>query len=206
MPDTPLAVVVLAAGEGTRMKSRALPKVLHGFAGRSLLGHVLASAEPLAAAHTIVVVGHRREEVTAHMGYKYPPGAVRRLDDSLLAIFGERYLGLHGNQHRADLLRSADGVCQEPEVDLVVVTPRVLGVVDECQDEGRRPGCALRDLEAELATVRAERARQYAAALKDGWTEGELSKLGFAKPGARARRRSPARQVADRAPVAAAQE
>ena len=38
------------------------------------------------------------------MGYKYPPGAVRRLDDALLAIFGERYLELHGNAHRADLL------------------------------------------------------------------------------------------------------
>lgn len=46
------------------------------------------------------------EEVTAHMGYKYPPGAVRRLDDSLLAIFGERYLELRGNAHRAELLRS----------------------------------------------------------------------------------------------------
>jgi bifunctional UDP-N-acetylglucosamine pyrophosphorylase/glucosamine-1-phosphate N-acetyltransferase len=67
VPDSPLAVVVLAAGEGTRMKSRAVPKVLHGFAGRSLLGHVLASAEPLRAAHTIVVVGHRRDEVTAHL-------------------------------------------------------------------------------------------------------------------------------------------
>jgi bifunctional UDP-N-acetylglucosamine pyrophosphorylase / glucosamine-1-phosphate N-acetyltransferase len=61
------AVVVLAAGEGTRMKSLALPKVLHGFAGRSLLGHALAAAAPLAAAHTVVVVGHRRDEVTAHL-------------------------------------------------------------------------------------------------------------------------------------------
>jgi bifunctional UDP-N-acetylglucosamine pyrophosphorylase/glucosamine-1-phosphate N-acetyltransferase len=62
-----LAVVVLAAGEGTRMRSRALPKVLHGFAGRSLLGHVLAATAPLAAAYTAVVVGHRRDEVVAHL-------------------------------------------------------------------------------------------------------------------------------------------
>jgi bifunctional UDP-N-acetylglucosamine pyrophosphorylase/glucosamine-1-phosphate N-acetyltransferase len=80
VPDSPLAVVVLAAGEGTRMKSRAVPKVLHGFAGRSLLGHVLASAEPLAAAHTIVVVGHRREEVTAHMS-EIAPSAVPVVQD-----------------------------------------------------------------------------------------------------------------------------
>ena len=58
------------------------------------------------AALTVVLDSVDEEEVTAHMGYKYPPGAVRRLDDSLLAIFGERYLELHGNQHRAELLRS----------------------------------------------------------------------------------------------------
>jgi predicted RNase H-like nuclease/ppGpp synthetase/RelA/SpoT-type nucleotidyltranferase len=44
--------------------------------------------------------------ITDRMGYKYPPGAVRRLDDALLAQFGTRYLGLHGNAHRLDLLRT----------------------------------------------------------------------------------------------------
>jgi len=63
----PVAVVVLAAGEGTRMKSAALPKVLHGFAGRSMLGHVLAATDALAAEHTVVVVGHRRDEVRDHL-------------------------------------------------------------------------------------------------------------------------------------------
>jgi bifunctional UDP-N-acetylglucosamine pyrophosphorylase/glucosamine-1-phosphate N-acetyltransferase len=61
------AVVVLAAGEGTRMKSAALPKVLHGFAGRSMLGHVLAAVAPLAPEHLAVVVGHRRDEVVEHL-------------------------------------------------------------------------------------------------------------------------------------------
>ncbi len=40
------------------------------------------------------------------MGYRYPAGAVRRLDDALLAIFGARYLELHGNAHRVSLLRT----------------------------------------------------------------------------------------------------
>ncbi len=40
------------------------------------------------------------------MGYKHPAGAVRKLDDALLAIFGERYVLLRGNTHRADLLRA----------------------------------------------------------------------------------------------------
>jgi bifunctional UDP-N-acetylglucosamine pyrophosphorylase / glucosamine-1-phosphate N-acetyltransferase len=74
MPDTPLAVIVLAAGEGTRMRS-ARPKVLHEFAGRSLLGHVLAAAAPLNAAHTVVVVGHRRDEVSEHLA-EIAPDAV----------------------------------------------------------------------------------------------------------------------------------
>jgi bifunctional UDP-N-acetylglucosamine pyrophosphorylase/glucosamine-1-phosphate N-acetyltransferase len=65
--QTPLVVVVLAAGEGTRMKSRCTPKVLHGFAGRSLLGHVLAAIAPLQPDHTVVVVGHGREAVCAHL-------------------------------------------------------------------------------------------------------------------------------------------
>ena len=46
------------------------------------------------------------EAIAQRMGYKYPPGAVRRLDDALLAQFGTRYLELHGNAHRADLLRT----------------------------------------------------------------------------------------------------
>ena len=66
IPRRPFAVVVLAAGEGTRMKS-ARPKVLHGFAGRSLLGHVFAACAPLDAERTIVVVGHGREDVRAHL-------------------------------------------------------------------------------------------------------------------------------------------
>ncbi len=44
--------------------------------------------------------------IDARMGYRYPPGAVRRLDDALLAVFGGRYLGLHGNAHREALLRT----------------------------------------------------------------------------------------------------
>jgi len=67
-------VLVLAAGEGTRMKSRARPKVLHGFAGRSMLEHVLAATAPLGAGDTVVVVGHRRDEVTAHLA-EIAPGA-----------------------------------------------------------------------------------------------------------------------------------
>ena len=44
--------------------------------------------------------------IIERMGYRSPPGAVRRLDDALLAVFGDRYLALHGNAHRVELLRT----------------------------------------------------------------------------------------------------
>jgi bifunctional UDP-N-acetylglucosamine pyrophosphorylase/glucosamine-1-phosphate N-acetyltransferase len=59
-------VVILAAGEGTRMKSQT-PKVLHSIAGRSLVGHVLAAVESLEPKHVRVVVGSGREKVEAHL-------------------------------------------------------------------------------------------------------------------------------------------
>ena len=61
----PSAVVVLAAGEGTRMRS-ALPKVLHPLAGRSLLGHAVVAARGVDPEHLVVVVRHEGERVAAH--------------------------------------------------------------------------------------------------------------------------------------------
>jgi bifunctional UDP-N-acetylglucosamine pyrophosphorylase/glucosamine-1-phosphate N-acetyltransferase len=62
----PAAVVVLAAGEGKRMRSE-LAKVLHNICGRSLLEHVLVAAAPLGAEQTLVVVGHLRDQVIHHL-------------------------------------------------------------------------------------------------------------------------------------------
>ncbi len=59
-----VAVIVLAAGQGTRMKSD-LHKVLHPIAGRPMLLHLLASAAALSPARTIVVSGARREQIEA---------------------------------------------------------------------------------------------------------------------------------------------
>jgi bifunctional UDP-N-acetylglucosamine pyrophosphorylase/glucosamine-1-phosphate N-acetyltransferase len=67
----PAAVVVLAAGEGTRMKS-ATPKVLHPICGRSLLGHVVAAARELDPGQLVVVVGHGRDQVTEHLAAADP--------------------------------------------------------------------------------------------------------------------------------------
>ncbi|MHC0434299.1 bifunctional UDP-N-acetylglucosamine diphosphorylase/glucosamine-1-phosphate N-acetyltransferase GlmU [Streptomyces sp. O3] len=69
--NSPAAVVVLAAGEGTRMKS-STPKVLHEICGRSLVGHVVAAARELDPRELVVVVGHAREQVTAHLAQADP--------------------------------------------------------------------------------------------------------------------------------------
>ncbi|MDP3618726.1 MAG: bifunctional UDP-N-acetylglucosamine diphosphorylase/glucosamine-1-phosphate N-acetyltransferase GlmU [Ramlibacter sp.] len=57
-------VVIMAAGKGTRMKSR-LPKVLHRLAGRALLAHVMDSVTPLAARQLVFITGNGADEVEA---------------------------------------------------------------------------------------------------------------------------------------------
>ena len=80
MTDLNLAVIVLAAGQGTRMKSRR-PKVLHTLAGRSLIGHVLATAGELAPEHVIAVVRHERDTVVATISELMPTAIVVDQDD-----------------------------------------------------------------------------------------------------------------------------
>jgi bifunctional UDP-N-acetylglucosamine pyrophosphorylase/glucosamine-1-phosphate N-acetyltransferase len=60
------AVIVLAAGEGTRMKS-STPKVLHRIGGRTLVGHAIAAARAAGPEHLAVVVRHERDLVAAHV-------------------------------------------------------------------------------------------------------------------------------------------
>ena len=63
MSDRKLAVIVLAAGQGTRMKSD-LPKVMHPLAGRPMVAHLMATVDRLAPDRVIVVVGPGMEAVT----------------------------------------------------------------------------------------------------------------------------------------------
>ena len=67
----PSVVVILAAGEGKRMRS-ATPKVLHQIAGRTLIGHVIEAASACEPHHVVVVVGHGRDAVIAHLAEVAP--------------------------------------------------------------------------------------------------------------------------------------
>jgi bifunctional UDP-N-acetylglucosamine pyrophosphorylase/glucosamine-1-phosphate N-acetyltransferase len=62
----PAAVIIMAAGLGTRMKS-STPKVLHEIGGRTLVGHAVAAARELDPEQLVVVVGSGREQVEAHL-------------------------------------------------------------------------------------------------------------------------------------------
>ncbi|HKR92508.1 bifunctional UDP-N-acetylglucosamine diphosphorylase/glucosamine-1-phosphate N-acetyltransferase GlmU [Novosphingobium sp.] len=65
--SSPLAIIVLAAGKGTRMKSD-LHKVLHPIAGRPMLEHLLSSVQELAPQRQVVVAGHGREQLEQALG------------------------------------------------------------------------------------------------------------------------------------------
>jgi bifunctional UDP-N-acetylglucosamine pyrophosphorylase/glucosamine-1-phosphate N-acetyltransferase len=72
--DRGLAVIVLAAGQGTRMKS-AVPKVLHRIGGRPLVGHVIDTALALSPERVVVVVRHERDMVAGTV-IEQTPGVV----------------------------------------------------------------------------------------------------------------------------------
>ncbi len=95
------AVVILAAGEGTRMKSRTTPKVLHELCGRTMLGHVVAATRALDPQHLVVVVGHAREQVTAHLA---------EVDPETTTAVQEQQLGTgHAVRVALDTLADLDG-------------------------------------------------------------------------------------------------
>ena len=72
-----LTVVVLAAGGGTRMKSKTM-KVLHHIGGRSMIGHVLTAVRSVEPHRVVAVVGHQREQVGPHVQELVP--------DAVLAV------------------------------------------------------------------------------------------------------------------------
>ncbi len=66
MSTPSITVIVLAAGGGTRMKSKTM-KVLHPISGRSMIGHVLSAVSDLQPHRVVAVVGNQREQVAPHI-------------------------------------------------------------------------------------------------------------------------------------------
>lgn len=95
-------VIVLAAGEGTRMKS-ATPKVLHEVAGRSLLGHVLHAVNGLNPQELRIVVGSGREAVEAHIA-RIAPKATTVFQEHRGGTGHAAQLALAGNTPKGTVL------------------------------------------------------------------------------------------------------
>ncbi len=120
-----LAVIVLAAGKGTRMKSD-LPKVLHRVAGRSLLEWVLAAAAPLDVEETVVVVGHGADTVAAVL----PSNAVTVVQEPQLGTGDAARVGLGACSDAIDTVLIIPGDMPLLEADTLAA------VVDAHRDKG----------------------------------------------------------------------
>ncbi len=106
-----LTAIVLAAGAGTRMHSTR-PKVLHEIGGRSLLHHVTAAARGLSPDRLVVVVGHGREQVSAHLAL---------VDPDAEAVVQDRQLGT-GDAVRVALAAGQPGRSPADPGTVVVTT------------------------------------------------------------------------------------
>ena len=191
-----LEVVVLAAGQGTRMKSD-LPKVLHPLAGRPLLGHVIATAGALSPARTHVVYGHGGERVltrfpdanvswveqaerlgTGHAVMQAMPG----VDDDavVLVLYGDVPLV------PADLLQPLVAAATTGALAILTVelaNPKgygrilrneqgaVLGIVEEKDANDAQRG--IREGNTGILAAPANRLRAWLAALKNSNAQGE---------------------------------
>ena len=112
--QTPLAIVVLAAGKGTRMKSD-LHKVLHPIAGRAMIDHLLASAAQLTPERQVVVAGHGKDQLETALG--------NRVDIALQ----EPQLGTgHAVQQAQGALADFDGIVLVLYADVPFVTAATL--------------------------------------------------------------------------------
>lgn len=112
----PLAVVILAAGKGTRMRSD-IPKVLHKIAGKSVLGHAASAPRELSPARMVIVVGPGMESVVADV-----PGAVAAIQQDRL-----------GTAHAVLAARSAledfDGDLMILNGDVPLIEPETLSAL-----------------------------------------------------------------------------
>ncbi|MCW2603791.1 MAG: bifunctional UDP-N-acetylglucosamine diphosphorylase/glucosamine-phosphate N-acetyltransferase [Pseudonocardiales bacterium] len=103
------------------MRSASTAKVLHGFAGRSMLGHVLAAADAARPTVEIVVVGHRRDEITAFLAHERP-AAHAVVQEQQLGTGHATRVGLDG----ADAAGFVDGTVLVLPGDTPLLRPETL--------------------------------------------------------------------------------
>lgn len=119
--NTPCAVIVLAAGAGTRMKSRT-QKTLHEIGGRSLLSHSLHAAAGLDPAHIVAVIGHQRDQVEPALGK-----VAEELDREVLTALQAEQNGTgHAVQCGLEPLADFEGTVIVTNADVPLLRPETL--------------------------------------------------------------------------------
>jgi bifunctional UDP-N-acetylglucosamine pyrophosphorylase/glucosamine-1-phosphate N-acetyltransferase len=121
-----LSVVILAAGEGTRMRSE-LPKVLHPLAGRPLISHSVETARKLADAPPVLIVGHGAEAVKETLG-----------DDVTYVTQAEQLGTGHAVLQARDALRGRTDLVLVSYADMPLLTSATLGRLVERQRHNSR--------------------------------------------------------------------
>ena len=134
-----VTAIVLAAGAGTRMRSKRA-KVLHELGGRSMIAYSLIAVREVGVSRTVAVVGHDRDQVSA---------AIAELDpDVLLAVQEDQRGTGHAVQVALEAMESRlEGTVLITYGDVPLLTPQTLG---ELLDDHRAAGRAVTILSAEL--------------------------------------------------------
>ncbi|WP_417523799.1 bifunctional UDP-N-acetylglucosamine diphosphorylase/glucosamine-1-phosphate N-acetyltransferase GlmU [Marinovum sp.] len=119
-----IALVILAAGKGTRMRS-GLPKVLHKVAGAPLLAHAMASGSSLSPERTVIVTGHGAEQVEA---------AAREIDETATCVLQFEQLGTgHAVLQARPALEGFDGDVIVLYGDTPFIRPETLEAMAEAR-------------------------------------------------------------------------
>jgi bifunctional UDP-N-acetylglucosamine pyrophosphorylase/glucosamine-1-phosphate N-acetyltransferase len=135
--QTPVDIVVMAAGKGTRMKS-SRPKVLHRLGGRALLGHVVDTAGHLGARHVIVVTGHGADEVEAALAdWRADRNAADVADTEMPALTCVRQMPQLGTGHAVQ-----QAVPALPDDGIVVVLSGDVPLIGEATLRALIAACA----------------------------------------------------------------
>lgn len=197
----PLTAIVLAAGQGTRMKS-ARPKVLHELCGRPMIHHVVDAALAAGATDVIVVVGHGRDEVSTYLARAFGDRVRTALQETqqgtghavrcalpALADDAKRVLLLYGDTPLLDAaelakLPRAIGDAPLAMITLTVADPtgygrivrdaagRITGVVE--QKDATAEQRAIREVNPGVYLARAAFLREAIAALTPNNAQNEL--------------------------------
>lgn len=126
MENTNIACIILAAGKGTRMKSR-MPKVMHAIANMPMLGHVLTTAEKLNPVHTVTIIGPNMDDVEVFVTSRGPQHHV--------AVQKEQLGTGHAVMQAQKSLKNFDGIVLVLYGDTPLIQPHTLEVMAAMMQE-----------------------------------------------------------------------